>query len=158
MQTSQPENNIKLPEDVQKAVDAARDNVTVLQAEAARLGRIKQGLDRNIVTAQGALKDTETKIEVATEKLETVKKETATAQAALNEANQDLSTAQKQMEADTKAMKEKSEELAKTKEEIDNKFKELDAKDKDLKKREKDLSEREDAHEAKVRKLEEALN
>ena len=48
MQITQPENSIKLPADIEKAIDAGRNNVTILTADTNRLAKLRNELNIDI--------------------------------------------------------------------------------------------------------------
>lgn len=45
---SSPESNVKLPSDIQNAIEAGRNNVTVLSAEASRLDKLCRQFEKEI--------------------------------------------------------------------------------------------------------------
>ncbi len=57
MQTQQPENPVKLPAEVQKAIEAGRNRVTILEAEIKRLIGLKRTATADIVTVEKQLNE-----------------------------------------------------------------------------------------------------
>lgn len=66
--------NIVLPEDVQAAVLGARNNVSLLEAEAGRLERLISSQKRELVSLDGALNDIKSQLDTITQqRIEVVK-------------------------------------------------------------------------------------
>jgi len=57
MDIQQPDTSIKLPAEMQKAIEVARNNITMLLLEIKRLEGIKNTLKADVVTAEKTLSE-----------------------------------------------------------------------------------------------------
>lgn len=119
---SETSTNIVLPEDVQSAILSARNNVSLLEAEAGRLERLILSQKRELVSLDGALKDIKEQIDVITENRIFVTREVAV----LNESK--LQLEQKIREIELSNTKTRAE---------------IDAREVEVSKRESDVAEAE---------------
>ncbi len=80
-------------EDVQKALEAARNNVTVLEAEAVRLDRLIGSQKRDLIAQEGAKRDLEDLITVAEGKLAILETQIDSSEQSLIEVNKQVDVA-----------------------------------------------------------------
>jgi len=80
MNIQQPTIETKIPDEVRKATETARENLIILQADGVRLNKAKATLDRAIITANEALADVTDKISKSETKLDGLTKDISSLQ------------------------------------------------------------------------------
>ncbi len=153
MNTQQPENPVKLPAEVQKAIEAGRNRVTILEAEIKRLIGLKRTATADIVTVEKQLNEATTALAgvemvIASSKDKGVEIDAilATKRDMIENNDTDIVISTKKlMKLEEKSDKiideidKKQKALAKAEKENQKKSEELDLREENVEKREKNI-------------------
>lgn len=125
MNVSQPQNDIPLPADMQKALENARNNVTVLNVETGRLTRLVGTLEKTISGLSVRESELKLKIEQAEKKLEEVLKEVSNQEIRKSEIEFESKTLIKKNEQESVALSQVIKEVAEEKSSLEKRERSL---------------------------------
>lgn len=149
--------DVILPADVKARVENARNNVTVMEAETARLQKLAKEYTDKIAALRSEEAELDKKIGELNQKLDTLIDTIAHKQAHLKETEESLKFATGELRRVTDESQAISAEQTKRSAELDSRETSLKNYDEDVNARAVDLIEKESAFSAKVEKLKAVL-
>jgi chromosome segregation ATPase len=149
--------SVPVKKDVQAALDSARANVSLLEAETARLERIITSQKRDIIVNEGTLKDYDKRIDEATTKATAIATEVVSNERSLETLQALISDKQKSLESMVKGMAETAAEMLLKEKAFTAKETALAELKKELAKDRKTLEKDRTEFEAKVLRLKDTL-
>lgn len=154
---SQSGQNVVLPEHVQQAIENARNNVSVLEAESTRLQKLVKEMKDNVEAKHSERVHLEKNIEILKKDLDSIIETTAKRSVELNNIEARIKTASDSLTAMVEKIDRSNKDFVVKMASLDVRDAALKKSEEEINKRHLDLIAKETDHAAKVEKLKRAL-